>query len=243
MPLVGILFAMLSSTAVVALRQRQQDLRDLLHQELSLIRMLLVMIRDENIIKLLLKYTLELESETFSHKQNGISYDYEVPGTREATRREEIFAESEETLWHCFEMANELRLRPEVEGVIRNLVTFRTRRRAVLDSGLPQIHFVITSILGISMLFGFGLLVANDITMVDVLATRLLFGVILALLTLTYALITDLRDPFGGDYGVTPWRLYHTVELLKERLKNGAGADRRKRSAIEDSGLTHPGSD
>lgn len=233
MPLVGILFAMLSSTAVVSLRQRQQDLRDLLHQELSLIRMLIVMIKDESIIKQLLKYTLELESETFSHKRNGISYDYEIPGTREAIRREEVFAESEETLWKCFGMANELRLRPEVEGAIRNLVTLRTKRRAVLDSGLPQVHFVITALLGVSMLFGFGLLVANDISMVDVFATRFLFGILLALLTLTYALITDLRDPFGGDYGLTPWRLYRTVELLQERLKNGADGDSKRNLSRE----------
>lgn len=222
MPLVGILFAMLSSTGVAALRQRQQDLRDLLHQELALIRMLLVMIKDESIIRLLLKYTLELESETFSHRKNGISYDHEVPGTAAAIRREEAFAESEETLWKCFGLANDLRLRPEVEGAIRSLVTFRTRRRAVLDSGLPQIHFVIVTLLGIAMLFAFGLLVANDFSVFDLIATRLLFGILLGLLSLTYALIADLRDPFGGDYGMTPWRLYRTIELLQDRLGDNA---------------------
>lgn len=234
MPLVGILFAMLSSTGVSALRQRQQDLRDLLHQELAHIRMLLVMIKDETIIKLMLKYTLELEAETFSHKENGISYDYEVPGTIAAIRREETFAQSEETLWKCFALANDLRLRPEVEAAIRNLVTLRTKRRAVMDSGLPEIHFVIVSLLGITMLFAFGLLVANDTNIFDIIAIRLLFGILLALLSLTYALIEDLRDPFGGDYGVTPWRLYRTIEILENRILKGISVEERQKNRTKE---------
>lgn len=103
-----------------------------------------------------------------------------------AIRREDVFAVSEETLWKCFSMAKELRLRPEVEGATRKLVTFRTKWRAILDSGLPQVHVVITTLREMSM--PFGLLIANDISMVDVFAAHLCSH--LALLILTYALTT-----------------------------------------------------
>lgn len=217
-PVVGILFAMLASTAVSSLRQRQQDLRDLLNQELALIRMLLVMIKDRSIIQLLLQYTLLLESETFGHRENGISYEHEKPGTDQAIRREEVFAESEETLWQCVQEANDLRLRSEVEATIRNLVVFRTKRRAVLDSGLPEIHFIITGLLGVCMMAAFCLVSSADLRLFKLTTARLLFGGLLSLLSLTYTLLKDLRDPFGGDYGVAPWRLYRTVELLRNRL-------------------------
>lgn len=148
-PAIGILFAMLASTTIAALRQRQQDVRDLLDQELAEIRMLSFIIEDVDTLMDLLEYTRTIDAETFSHRANNVYFRQSPMLTSPlSAQRETIFAHAEETLWSCFSKVSKLELPLVVKDTIYDLVSLRTRRRASLDTGFPDVHFNILGVLG-----------------------------------------------------------------------------------------------
>lgn len=219
MPAIGLLFAMLSSTAVVTLRQRQEDCRNVLNLELAALRMLVSMVDDREVVLLLYEYARALDVETFSHRANGISYRANHGGFGDADehhRREQVFAYADDILHAAIRRVNVLRMRGEVETEVRELVALRSRRRATLDTGLPQVHFTIIGVLGFSILFSFVLLVAGEQSWLEVPAVTIMWTLMLGVFTWGAILIADLRDPFRGHYRLSRARMRRTIRLLRK---------------------------
>lgn len=168
MPAIGILFAMMASTAVVTLRQRQQDCRELLHMELSVIRLLASIILDAEIAHLLQEYTRVMDAETFSHRANGIVYhQHGLLSDQESEARERLFAYADDIMFEMMRTVNRMRLRGEVEVEMRELVKLRSRRRATLDTGFPLQYFLIVFALGASIVLSFLLLLCGNPPWID----------------------------------------------------------------------------
>jgi Protein of unknown function (DUF4239) len=200
MPAIGILFAMLTSTAVGTLRQRQQDCRDFLNLELASVRLLSSMVGDPETILLLLEYTRALDAETFSHRANNIIYHQRGNlDAKEAELRELVFAYADDVLYTTVRRVNSLRMRNDLEGEMRDLVKLRTKRRATLDTGFPVQYFYIVLALGASILVAFLLLLASDPTWIDVPAVTWIWASLLGVFTWGGILVADLRDPFRGN--------------------------------------------
>lgn len=222
LPAIGLLFAMLSSTAVVTLRQRQEDCRNVLNLELAALRMLCSMVDDREVVALLHEYARTLDVETFSHRANGISYRASqgaLADVDEQRHREQVFAYADDILHAAIRRVNSLRLRGEVETEVRELVALRSRRRATLDTGLPQVHFTIIGVLGLSILLSFVLLIAGEQTWLDVPAVTVMWTLLLGVFTWGAVLIADLRDPFRGHYRLSRARMRRTIRLLGEALQ------------------------
>lgn len=216
LPSLGLLFAMLATTAIGTLRQRQQECRDVINQELASIRLLSCMLTDRYLLHLLLEYTCILDAETFSHRANKIFYrTVHDQDTRDGERREYIFTYAEELLMACLARTNTLRLRPDIERTVYDLVSLRTRRRALLESGFPQAHFTILCILGASILWSFLLLLAGEPSWFPLISVRAMYAILLALAGQLFVLIADLRDPFRGRYRLSSARFRRTLSLLR----------------------------
>lgn len=182
MPSIGILFAMMTSTAVVTLRQRQQDCRDLINLELSSIRLLVSMISDITIAGLLLEYTRTVDAETFSHRANGIVYhQHGYLSCEESDGRENLFAYADEILYELMRTVNSMRLRGEIEVEMRELVRLRSRRRATLDTGFPLQYFGIVFALGGSIVLSFLLILIGNPSWIECTFLRLSFNFYLSL--------------------------------------------------------------
>jgi hypothetical protein len=222
MPCVGILFGTLSSTAISVLRQRQQDARDLLNQELAAVRMLSQLLTNPDLLRLLLEYTRTMDAETFSHRANGIYYFQNAALTASpmGRQREAVFEYAEEILWTLLEKVNTLRLRSDVESIVRDLVSLRTRRRAILDTGFPSAHFNIIGALGLSIIFSFIILLAGEASWMESLIVRVVFGILLGVLAWGAVLIADLRDPFQGKYRLSNARMRRTLYSIEKSLGN-----------------------
>lgn len=133
---------MLAGTTIAALRQRQQDCRDLLDPELAKIRMLSIVIDGVDIPKGLLEYSRTIDAETFSHRANNI-YFRQSPmlSSPLSAQRETKFAYAEDTLWSCFTKASKLNPPSAVRVAIYDVSSLHTHRRACLDTGFPYVHF------------------------------------------------------------------------------------------------------
>lgn len=218
-PTVGILFATLLSITVSVLRQRQQDIRSLLFEELATIRTLAVILHDSHLLTQLGDYLRLLSEETFEHRFFDGDSDFHDAGQGPSCSMREAAYEATEvrgyTLMHD---ANRRRLREPVEGLISALVTLRTRRRATLDTGFPRVHYVILAALGASTLFCFLLEVAAQPQWLDVPAVRLLFALLLALLTSATTFVADIKDPFQGHYRLSTARVDRTRVTILERV-------------------------
>lgn len=218
-PTVGILFATLLSITVSVLRQRQQDIRSLLFEELATIRTLAVILHDSHLLTQLGDYLRLLSEETFEHRFfDGDSDLHDAGQGPSCSMREAAYEATEVRGYTLMHDANRRRLREPVEGLISALVTLRTRRRATLDTGFPRVHYVILAALGASTLFCFLLEVAAQPQWLDVPAVRLLFALLLALLTSATTFVADIKDPFQGHYRLSTARVDRTRVTILERV-------------------------
>jgi len=218
-PTVGILFATLLSITVSVLRQRQQDIRSLLFEELATIRTLAVILHDVQLLTQLGDYLRLLSEETFEHRFfDGDEDFHEAAQGPSCSMREAAYEATEVRGYTLMHDANRRRLREPVEGLISALVTLRTRRRATLDTGFPRVHYVILAALGASTLFCFLLEVAAQPQWLDVPAVRLLFALLLALLTSATSFVSDIKDPFQGHYRLSTARVDRTRVTILERV-------------------------
>lgn len=118
---------------------------------------------------------------------------------------------------------------------LKELQHQRSDRLATLQTTFPAIHWVVLTLLGLSILVGF--LIAADQDVLRFLAPlqlRILFTVLVGALSSTATLCADLADPFRGAFRVTPSsEQIILVRSLIDQSLCGPDAEQRPSAAVD----------
>jgi len=106
-------------------------------------------------------------------------------------------------------------------SMMQDLNNHRSQRLSEQQSAYPAVHWLILSLLGLSVLVSF--LIESDeatVQFLDSLQLRLLYTILWGVAAAASSLCADLNDPFRGNFRITPSadQLYVIRETLTEEI-------------------------
>mmetsp|Transcript_48260 Transcript_48260/g.95640 ORF Transcript_48260/g.95640 Transcript_48260/m.95640 type:complete len:205 (+) Transcript_48260:649-1263(+) len=132
---------------------------------------------------------------------------------------------------------------------VNTLNTLRSARLSALQSQYPPIHYGILMLLGGSILLAY--LIESDqeaLAFLDAVQLKMLFSVLVGVLTSAAFLLYDLAEPFRGSYQISPTAIQlYTIRdgMAIDRLSDyGCGSanrnsnDNTRSTAVAKAGLT-----
>ena len=206
-PAVSIVLATLVAATLNSLRQRQIQIRTLLNQEACDLRTLDVALES------IFHYQLEerrtsrgvlrqyvtrmiLESGAGDGAEISRTCESELDGLLRLIASSSAQIEGEKVMYDP--------LRFGVPGMVQSLNHLRAARLAALQTDYPLVHWIILSLLAMSLLLNF--LIESDeaaLQFLDSFQLHALFTIIASAMSAMASLCVDLNDPFRGNFLVT----------------------------------------
>jgi hypothetical protein len=240
-PAVSVVLGTLVASTLTQLRNRQINIRASLNKEASDIRMLDAAINAlfpldteantesrRTYLGALRQYVSRILIESTFQQEGGVgkASETELDGILRGmlSSGQEPGARNENSRGDTERFYDPIRF--QVPALIQGMNHQRSQRLAEIQTSYPTVHWVILSLLALSIVINF--LIESDqaaLQFLDSLQLRLIFAIIIGVCTAAASLCIDLNDPFRGNFRITASldQLYVIRETLVEEYEQSGG--------------------